>query len=157
MDVEVAGEAESVRATQWIRESSRFLRAQVSSLLATAVDWALMLGALLLGWHYLIAVAVGHVAGALTDFAVKKYWAFGAEGGRVDGQLLRYFVAWVGSLGLNELAAWFLIEQVHVAKGAAVIAASLVIGFAWNYPMHRWYVFGHRLRLKDRGEQHGAS
>jgi hypothetical protein len=39
-----------------------------------------------------------------------------------------------------------------------VIAASLVVGFAWNYPLHRFYVFRHgpalALERLRGGEEH---
>jgi putative flippase GtrA len=127
-------------------ELGRFLRAQVSSLAATGVDWALMILLVSFRAHYAIAVAVGHVAGAATDFAVKKYWAFGAGKGGMEGQAFRYFLAWAGSLALNEFAAWLLISEWSVATGLGVILASLVVGLLWNYPLHRYFVFGKKLR-----------
>lgn len=137
-----------------VRELWRFIRAQISAMVATGVDWVLMLGLIWLGVHYYWAVAAGHVAGAITDFVMEKWWAFGTSGG-VRSQAKRYAVAWVGSLGLNELLAWLLITILHQPAAPSVIAASLVVALAWNYPMHRWFVFGDRLRKKDRGGPDG--
>lgn len=128
----------------------RFVRAQVSSALATLVDWILMLGLMTAGVGYPIAVAAGHVAGALTDFSVKKYWAFAAHGGPMERQAGRYLVAWVGSLAINEVLAWLAIDHLSLPARASVIVISAVVGFVWNYPMHRYFVFGRHLRIKDR-------
>jgi putative flippase GtrA len=128
----------------------RFVRAQVSSAVATLVDWILMLGFMTAGVGYPIAVAAGHVAGALTDFSVKKYWAFAAHGGPMEKQAGRYLVAWVGSLAINEVLAWLAIDHLSLPARASVIVISAVVGFVWNYPMHRYFVFGRHLRIKDR-------
>lgn len=128
----------------------RFVRAQVSSAVATFVDWALMLGLMTGGVSYLIAVAAGHVAGAITDFSVKKFWAFGAKGGPMEKQAGRYLVAWVGSLAINEGLAWLAIEKLSLPARPSVIVISAVVGFLWNYPLHRYFVFGRRIRIKDR-------
>lgn len=128
----------------------RFVRAQLSSALATLVDWILMLGLMTAGVGYPIAVAAGHVAGALTDFSVKKYWAFAAHGGPMERQAARYLVAWVGSLAINEVLAWVAIDRLSLPARASVIVISAVVGFVWNYPMHRYFVFGRHLRIKDR-------
>lgn len=128
----------------------RFVRAQISSAIATFVDWVLMLALMTGGVGYPIAVAAGHVAGAITDFTVKKYWAFGAQGGPMERQAGRYLVAWLGSLAINEGLAWLAIERFSMPARPAVIVISAVVGFVWNYPMHRYFVFGHRIRMKDR-------
>jgi putative flippase GtrA len=151
--VELPLEADAVTAAlrrRRMAEVWRFLRAQVSSALATLVDWVLMLALMTAGVNFVVAVAAGHVAGALTDFSVKKFWAFGAQGGALEKQAGRYLVAWVGSLAINEVLAWLAIDRLSLPSRLSVIVISAVVGFVWNYPMHRYFVFGRHLHLKDR-------
>jgi putative flippase GtrA len=122
-------------------EIGRFFKGQLSSGIATIVDWGLMTGLILAGVHYLYAVVCGAVAGAITDFSVKKWWVFKAKRERVKGQALRYAVVSAISAGLNCLLAYGLVDGLGIHENIGVIIASTIVGFAWNYPMHRLYVF----------------
>jgi putative flippase GtrA len=42
---------------------------------------------------------------------------------------------------LNLAVAWAFVDGLGVAAVPGVIAASVVVGLAWNYPVHRFYVF----------------
>jgi putative flippase GtrA len=134
------------RASSRLRELRRFFKAQASSGIATAVDWALMASLIALGVHYLWAVVCGAVVGAITDFAVKKWWVFEAKKGKIPVEALRYALVSAISAGLNCLLAFGLVDGLRAPKTPGVIAASLVVGFVWNYPMHRLYVFSVKKR-----------
>ena len=122
----------------------KFIKGQLSSSVATAVDWALMSSLIAFGVHYLYAAAAGALAGALTDFAVKKWWVFHAGQDKLHGQAVRYALVSAASAGLNCLLAYGLVDGLGAPKVPGVIAASIVIGFVWNYPLHRLYVFRRR-------------
>jgi putative flippase GtrA len=122
----------------------KFVKGQLSSGLATVVDWGLMSSLIVLGVNYLIAAAAGALAGALTDFSVKKWWVFQVAAGRLKGQAMRYALVSAASAGLNCLLAYGLVSGLGAPEVPGVIGASIVIGFVWNYPMHRLYVFGRR-------------
>jgi putative flippase GtrA len=123
-------------------EAGRFLRANLSSVLATGVDWALVTALVLGHLHYLGAAAVGAAAGAVTDFSLKRHWAFDRkEKGQLQAEGLRYLAASGSSLGWNLAAAWALVGGLGASPVPGVIAASALVGVAWNYPVHRWWVF----------------
>ncbi len=140
---------QDVRSRQRIvsLEIGRFFKGQLSSGVATTVDWGLMTGLILSGIHYLYAVVCGALAGAITDFSVKKWWVFEAQRERVDGQAARYSLVSAMSAGLNCLLAYGLVDGLRIHKNIGVIVGSTLIAFAWNYPMHRLYVF----RRKSKG------
>jgi len=125
-----------------VAEVGHFVRAHVASGVASALEWLLVSGLVLAGVHYLFAAAAGAVTGAVTDFSLKRYWAFDRthlagvahEGGR-------YLAVSLASLGLNLAAAYVLVDWLGVRPIPGVIAASILVGFAWNYPLHRVYVF----------------
>jgi putative flippase GtrA len=125
-------------------EARKFIKGQVSAGVATAVDWVLMSGLIAFGVHYLYAAAAGALAGALTDFSVKKWWVFQAGGSPLQGQAIRYALVSGASAGLNCLLAYGLVSGLGAPEVPGVIAASIIIGFAWNYPMHRLFVFRRR-------------
>jgi len=123
-------------------EMGRFLRANLSSGIATALDWALVTAIVWLGVHYLIAAGVGAIAGALTDFAIKRHWAFDRSAkGTVTVEGLRYLLVSASSLCWNLLLSWALVGGLGAPAIPGVIAASILIGVLWNYPLHRWFVF----------------
>ncbi len=125
-----------------LAEVGRFVRANLSSLVATGVDWALATAAILAGGHYLAAAAAGAGAGAVTDFLLKRHWAFPGPGkGGLGGEAMRYLAASGSSLAWNVGAAWALVSGARLPEVPGVILASVVVGIAWNYPLHRLWVF----------------
>jgi len=130
----------SASKTFWV-EVARLAKAQVSSSVATAVDWLFMTGLVVAHVHYLIAAAGGALLGGLTDFAIKKWWVFGAGSGMLRGQAVRYAVVSGASAGLNSAVAWVMVDGAGLPPVPGVILASLVVGLCWNYPLHRLFVF----------------
>lgn len=125
-------------------EVGRFLKANVSSTTATALDWVLVTAFTWAGVYYLVSAAVGAGAGALTDFLLKRHWAFGrAIKGGLGAEGLRYLTVSGVSLGWNLVVAYLLVDGFGFPAIPGVIAASVIVGFAWNYPLHRFYVFRH--------------
>ena len=53
----------------------------------------------------------------------------------------RYVLVSALSLGWNLLIAYALVHLLHVAPIPGVIAASVLVGAFWNYPLHRLFVF----------------
>jgi putative flippase GtrA len=125
-----------------VAEVGRFVRANLSSTVATAIEWVLVTGLVILRMHYLAAAALGAASGAVTDFSLKRHWAFDrmAKGG-LHHEGVRYLLVSGGSLVWNLACAYLLVERFGSPKVPGVIAASVVVGFLWNYPLHRHYVF----------------
>ncbi len=131
------------------REIFKFLKGQVASGVATSVDWGLMTILIFAGVYYITAAVIGALAGAITDFSVKKWWVFDAsKRDSTEVQVARYaLVSGIGA-ALNAGLAYLLVDGLHIHQNIGVILASTVVGFAWNYPMHRLYVF----RAKNKRE-----
>lgn len=126
------------------RETAGFARAHLASGCATAVNWALVAAMVPMAVHYLTAAAVGAVSGGVTDFLLKRHWAFDRVDRRsVRAEGARYAVASSTSLLWNMAAAQLFVGRLHLPAVPGVIAASVLVGVAWNYPMHRFFVFGH--------------
>jgi putative flippase GtrA len=123
-------------------EIGRFVRANLSSTIASGLDYLLVTGLVLAGVHYLVAATAGAVTGAVADFSLKRHWAFDrAVKGTVQREGLRYLAVSGASLALNLVLAYALVDGLRLPAVPGVIAASLVIGFTWNYPLHRYFVF----------------
>ena len=123
-------------------EIGRFVRANLSSTVASGLEYLLVTGLVLARLHYLAAATVGAVTGSVTDFSLKRHWAFDRQAkGAVHHEGLRYLVVSAASLVLNLACAYALVDGLRLPAVPGIIAASLVVGFAWNYPLHRCYVF----------------
>lgn len=123
-------------------EIGRFVRANFSSTVASGIEYVLVTGLVLGGVHYLTAAAAGAATGAVTDFSLKRHWAFNrSEVGAVHHEGLRYLAVSAASLLLNLALAYVLVDGLGMPSVPGVIAASIVVGFVWNYPLHRYYVF----------------
>jgi putative flippase GtrA len=118
-----------------------FVKAQGASLLAVAIDWATAATVIALGGHYVVGSISGNTLGAITEFNVKRYWAFDATSQSVGRQAARYAVTSVISAGFNALGSFLLVHFLGVPKLPAVLLAGTLGGVCWTYPMHRFWVF----------------
>jgi putative flippase GtrA len=123
-------------------EIGRFLKGQVSSAVATTLDWGLMTILIFSGVYYVIAAVFGAVVGAVTDFSVKKWWVFDAARRQsLEKQAAKYALVSGTAAALNAGLSYVLVDGLHIHENVGVIVASTIVGFGWNYPMHRLYVF----------------
>jgi putative flippase GtrA len=129
------------RRSARLRELWHFIASQASASVASAVDVLVMEGLILVGAGYGWAILAGHVAGGLSDFTAKRQLIFHTEKQRLLHQAARYLLAWGTSLLLNLGLARLLVEGLGLKASVGVLAAAVVVGLAWNYPMHRLYVF----------------
>lgn len=94
------------------------------------------------GGNYLVSAGVGASLGALMDFALKRRWAFMRRGtGSLRAESMRYVMVSSLSLGWNLIMAYGLVHWLHVPPVPGVIAASVLVGTLWNYPLQRVFVF----------------
>jgi len=138
-------------------EIGRFVRANLSSLIASGLDYLLVTGLVVVGVHYLYAASAGAVTGAVADFTLKRHWAFDrGSKASVRREAFRYLVISTASLGLNLAGSWALVDGLGLPAVPGVIAASIVVGFVWNYPLHRWFVFRHAAPHRERAVRPGV-
>ncbi len=119
-----------------------FSRSQVSSAIATAVDFVLLFSMVeyLKVW-YVIATAAGSMAGAITNFLLNRHWSFRALDMRWHRQAVRYAITSGLSLVLNAGLAYLFTDIVGIHYSISVVVASAAVGVLFNFPMHRHYVF----------------
>lgn len=117
-------------------------RHQLASVVSTAVDFGTMVLLVSgIGVDPVPATAAGAACGALTNFTLGRRWIFRAHDGSATSQALRYAIVSGASLGLNTFGEWL----VHVKAGQQYVVAraivAVVVSLAWNFPMHKWFVF----------------
>lgn len=126
-----------------------FGRSQLTSLTATLVDFGLVFGLTeLLHVWYVASVAIGAGAGAVVNFLLNRAWAFrhadpnSAWAHALRVQALRYALVSTGSLLLNAGGVWLVTETFQIPYGFSVVGVSLLVGFFFNFPLQRRFVFG---------------
>lgn len=121
------------------------LRHQAGALVSTAVDFTTMiLTVQLLGFTAVTGTLAGACAGAITNFTLGRHVIFGEAHGHVVPQALRYAVVSAASAGWNALGEWALHDRLGIQYVLARVLVAGVVSLAWNFPMHRHFVFRRR-------------
>ena len=122
---------------------STLLRHQVASLVATSVDFSLMILLVEMAKVAPSAAALaGAGSGAIVNFALNRRHTFpGAREGTRGRQAVRYAVVSAASAALNAAGEHVGTRVLGVPYVLTRMAVSLVVGLGWNYPLHRGFVF----------------
>jgi putative flippase GtrA len=150
----------------WIKKSATtvsnkggiftFLRAQLSSQLASITDFVItIILANLFDLYYVYATFIGSVCGGITNCVVNYRWTFKTMNVKKRYVAIRYLMVWIASIFLNTFGIFLMTELLKkipllmkvpdffydnifiISK----IVVSLLVGFVWNYNMHRLFVF----------------
>jgi putative flippase GtrA len=118
-----------------------FSQHQISSIVATTVDYTIMIACVsLIRLSPVLGTVLGALGGAVTSFTLGRRWVFGARDGDWRGQAIRYATVSGASLLFNSVGEGLIVGHgVNYVAGRVVI--SLVVGMAWNFPMQRYFVF----------------
>lgn len=127
-----------------------FTKAQIASILATAVDFAVtflllrfFVGALIGGMVAggVICGGMGTVCGGVTHFLVSRNWVFRAQEGKWATQLNRYVLVWTGNLLLNLSGLWLLIHPGGLRPMLAKVIVAVTVAVGYNYILQKRFVF----------------
>jgi len=156
-----------------------FLRAQMSSQLASIVDnfVAFALANILAfvfhkpsAYFVLRATFIGQICGGITNCVVNYRWTFKSMNVKKRYVAVRYLIIWVISLFLNTAGTVLLTKLLNNSTWISdlpnflsnnvfmipKLVVSLLVGFIWNYNMHRLFVFKnlnikqHFLKIKQK-------
>jgi phosphatidylglycerophosphate synthase/putative flippase GtrA len=129
-------------STTWLKENSRpITRNLIAAFVATLLDFALV--NLLVGLSFIgpaLATAIGCIFGGAINFTINRIWTFGSTDAKLP-QMGRYtFVSFTSAL-LNSggVAVLLMLPAIHYR--IAWIVVRLAVFLAWNFPLHRDYVF----------------
>ncbi|RXK82962.1 GtrA family protein [Filimonas effusa] len=119
-----------------------FLKAQVTSLSATLVDYSTTL---LLAYVCYVnewyAGMAGSVAGGLFHFTVSRRWVFNAADKNRYVQMVRYMIVWAGNFFLNTGGLYIMLHYTPVDLAISKILVSVVVGIGYNYVLQKKFVF----------------
>lgn len=119
-----------------------FFKAQVSSLIATAIDFALTIFLVEVIYVFeIVAAALGTITGGVVNFLLGRNWVFKAGAQPVPKQAFRYVLVWIGNFFLNIAGMTFMVNLMHANYIFSKIFVSLLVGVFYNYLLQGKYVF----------------
>lgn len=123
-----------------------FLKAQASSLLATFFDFSTaFVLKYIFNVHHVLASVIGNISGGIVNFIVNRTWSFKAEDKEykdgVEKQSAKYLLVWLGSLGLNALGVYIMVDLLQIDFRISKLVTSLIVGWGYNYVFQKYYVF----------------
>ncbi|MFT4204675.1 MAG: GtrA family protein [Chitinophagaceae bacterium] len=121
----------------------QFLKAQASSLIASAIDFTVfVICGRVLGLYVVVANMLGNVSGGVINFLINRNYVFsGADKETASKQGMKYAFVWIGSLLLNAGGIYLLVEVLRWEKILGKVTVSLLVGFFYNYLLQKNVVF----------------
>jgi CDP-diacylglycerol--glycerol-3-phosphate 3-phosphatidyltransferase len=124
------------------KRNGTLLKHQISSLIATVVDFGAMTALVELGITSAVpATVLGASVGAVTNFSLGRRWTFVATHEPAGGQALRYAVVSATSALLNALGEHIAHDTLGIQYLLARAVVAVLVSLAWNYPLQRLFVF----------------
>lgn len=119
-----------------------YLKAQASSLVASAIDFGVTIIAVnLFGWWYLVASITGTVTGGAVNFYVNRKWVFESESTAIKWQILKYILVWAGNLIIVTAGVFILTRFFNLNYVLAKVFSSVLTGISYNYIMQKQFIF----------------
>jgi len=119
-----------------------FLKAQASSLMASATDFGITIIAVnLFGLWYLAASIIGTISGGVVNFFVNRKWVFQSKSKEVKWQVFRYILVWAGNLAIVTAGVFIFTHFFNLNYVLAKVVSSVLTGISYNYIMQRQFIF----------------
>lgn len=133
------------------REVGTFVRASVSSGIATAADGVAYQAILLFGTgSYGVAAFAGALLGGVTNFGLNRRWVFAATTKGLRLQAFEYALTCLATYAALQTCLLLLVEGLAVSAHLAWVPAKVIAWLAVSYPVQRFLVFsGPRRPLND--------
>jgi len=123
-------------------EADIFIRVQIASILGSAADYLVTI--MLASWlniYYVLANLIGNISGGIMQFLISRKWAFHAEDGKMNGQMIRFALVFAGSLILSAGGVFLLTNYLHVHYVISKTIISILLGVTYNYFLQKKFVF----------------
>jgi len=141
----VEGGAGNARARGWRALLAQWMRHNIASLSATAVDYGVMITLVEAArLSAVAATAVGAFCGAVTNFTLGRVFTYKVTDAPVLGHAFRYILVSGAGLGLNAAGEYLFAIVLGVQYLAARVITSIIVSTGWNYPLQRSFVFSRR-------------
>lgn len=118
-----------------------FLKANMASLVASGCDYMVTIIAVeFFSLNVVLAGILGTMCGGIIHFIMGRHWVFRAGEVKVTRQVKKYSLVWIGNLLING-TGMYVFTKLGVNYIVTKVVTSTLIGWAYNYPLQKWYVF----------------
>ncbi len=126
-----------------------FFKFNIIAALATSVDFSLftILYKVFDVW-YLASTFISTIMGGVVAFIMNRNWVFQKKDGKLSILAIKYLMVWVGSIFLNTLGLYLLVENTNLNKLISKILISIAVGIFYNFIMSNYFVF--KTNLNER-------
>jgi len=119
-----------------------FIKAQMSSLLSTVIDFGFTIFLKeLCGLWYLFSTSVGSILGGITNFILGRRWVFKAVEFPPASQAIRYLLVWGGSILLNIGGVYLLTSIGQINYLFSKMITAVIIGVFFNFFLQKKICF----------------
>ncbi len=119
-----------------------FFKYNTVALIATGVDFSVfILFNDLLNLWYVFSTFISAVTGGATAFILNRNWVFQSKEKKVKTQIYRYILVWGGSIFLNTVGLYLLVENSTISELISKVIVTVLVGITYNYTMSQFYIF----------------
>ncbi len=119
-----------------------FLKYNLVALIATSVDFTIFVFLTkVIGVWYVLAASISAVSGGMVAFWFNRSWVFHSQDPEIKKQAIRYIIVWLGSIALNTLGIYLVVENTALSEIQSKILVSVIVGVFFNFLMNKYYVF----------------
>ena len=119
-----------------------FCRYNIVAITASAVDFFVLIFLTeVLHFWYMLSAFLGALMGGATGFAFGRIWVFMKMEGKLSSQAIKYLMVWIGSILLNTSGLYLIVEFIGIQYIIAKVIVAIIIGFGFNFFMHKNFTF----------------
>ncbi len=85
--------------------------------------------------------AAGNIAGAIAQFILSRNWAFNAKNRKIDGQVIRFVLMWVGSIIISSVSIYLITRYFNIYYLLCKLIVSILVGTSYTYLCSKKFVF----------------
>ena len=130
------------RSLAWSRLGRVFTASAIVGILATLLDWALLVGLVWLGFSQRYAIFPACAAGLVVQFFGNRHYAFQVRGRLAQKllrrQIFRFVIVEIATLLLNALIYNLLREMAGIDYRLSRVIAGFGVYCAFSLPMWAW-------------------
>jgi hypothetical protein len=124
------------------KETKLFIRVQIASILGSAADYLVtVFMASLLNIYYLLSNFTGNICGGTVQFLLCRKWAFHAEEGKLNWQIVRFVLVFSGNIALSAAGVFLFTNYGHLHYVLSKTIVSILLGVTYNYILQKRFVF----------------
>ena len=119
-----------------------FFRYNIVAVLATGIDFLvfILLFEIFDIW-YVASTFISTICGGIAAFVLNRNWAFLGKSGKLGNQASRYLIVWMGSILLNTVGLYLIVESIDMGSVVSKIIVSVIVGIGYNFLMNKYFVF----------------